>query len=162
MKLFAISLISIFIRSSLVASFDSNHPLKNWQSICFILSCKSVLEKCIQNECFGVNECRNCVQSLNQICLRCVDNILNEQFNSANGEPVIVCDPINSLHETTCSFYCRMKEKESSKCEQIEGLPVCKCYEKTIITSTTEPDTTAISSTTPTTNTDQTGSLASK
>jgi hypothetical protein len=96
-----IAFIYIIIASSLAKALNENEIVRNWEVICSILSCKSVLDRCIQNQCLGADQCRNCVLSKNKICSRCVDSILNEQFNTMNGTQTIICDSSNSLHETT-------------------------------------------------------------
>jgi hypothetical protein len=124
----------------------SSYDQKNWESICSIFSCQPVFDTCILNQCFGIDSCRACVKTQNQNCLRCVDGIINEQYFSINGTQTIICDSINSLHETTCNFYCRMNEKENWKCETIGGYPLCNCYGPNLISTstitTTKPTTT--------------------
>jgi len=124
-----IVLINVLSINSLIESLNQNQSIRTWESICAILSCQSALDKCIRYGCIGLNQCRNCVQTENQNCLRCVDSILNEQFSTTNGTQTIICDSLNSLHETTCNFYCRMKERENWKCEEIGSFPICNCYE---------------------------------
>ena len=126
----------LLVTTCFVESLNSAQSERTWESICSLLSCQSVLDKCIRNECIGVSQCRNCVQNENQNCLRCVDSILNEQFNTLNGTQTIVCDAINNMHQTTCNFYCRMKEFESWKCEQVQQYPLCICYENNLSTTT--------------------------
>jgi hypothetical protein len=109
---------------------------RGWESICSILSCKPVLEFCIRNNCLGKDDCRNCVISENPICVRCVDGLLDEQYFTINGAQTILCDPVNNLHQTTCNFYCRMKETITWKCEQIGGYPLCNCESELISTTT--------------------------
>ena len=137
--------------TSLVGRSNQDRSFKTWETICSILSCKSALEKCVQNNWFGVDGCRSCIQTENLNCLRCVATIFNEQDFSINGTQTIICDSVNSLDETTCNFYCRMKEKNSGKCENIGNYPLCNCYDNnlttevsttTTITTTTEPITT--------------------
>jgi hypothetical protein len=137
---------------------------RGWESICSILSCKPVLENCIRNNCLGKDDCRNCVLSEYQICVRCVDGLLDEQYFTINGKPTIKCDPVNNLHETTCNFYCRMKESVGWKCEQIGGYPLCNCdSEPPNPTRTTTPlPTTAITTKTTTTKPLPLGSLLGK
>lgn len=125
--------------------------IRTWESVCSILSCQSVLDKCIRNNCMGLNQCRNCVQIENQNCLRCVDSILNEQYFSINGTQTIICDSKNMLHETTCNFYCRIKEINLWKCEQIGGYPLCNCNGNNFISTTTFTSTTTTATTTSTT-----------
>jgi hypothetical protein len=142
---------------------------RGWESICSILSCKSVLDNCIRNNCIGKDNCRNCVLSENQMCVRCVDGLWNEQYFPINGTQTIICDPVNNLHLTTCNFYCRMKESFVWKCEQIGGYPLCNCETYLTNTSTSATTTTSTSTitSTPTTATTKTtripfGSLIGK
>jgi len=144
-------ILNLLIATDLVKTLEQNQTLKNWESVCSILSCKLVLDKCIQNGCLGTDQCRNCVQTQNQNCLRCIDSIINEQYFTANGSPTIICDSLNSLHETTCNFYCRMKESENWKCEQIGGYPLCNCYASSISTTTLTTTSTTTMTTTSTT-----------
>jgi hypothetical protein len=116
---------------------------RGWESICSILSCKPILDRCVRNKCLGKDECRNCVLSEYQMCERCVDGLLNDKDFTINGKPTIICDPVNNLHLTTCNFYCRMKETITWKCEQIGGYPLCNC-ESDLMTTTTETTTTKI------------------
>jgi hypothetical protein len=122
-----LSLLTIAVLKIIVAQNSKTQDLKVWENICRILSCKPVLDNCIRNNCMGKDECRNCVQSENSICVRCVDGLLNDQIFTINGTQTIICDPVNSLHQTTCNFYCRMKEGLRWKCELIEGNPLCRC-----------------------------------
>ena len=140
----------LFLITDLAQSFDQKESVKNWESVCSILSCKTVLDKCIQNACLGADQCRSCVQTQNQNCLRCLDSIINEQYFTINGAQTIICDSLNSLHSTTCNCYCRMNESENWKCEQIGGYPLCNCYGST---STTTLSTTASTASTTTTST---------
>ena len=117
--------INILITINCVKSLIPDKSIRNWESICAVLLCKPVLDKCVQNECIGLTQCRNCVQNENPTCLRCVDTIMNEQYFTVNGTQTIICDQVNNLHETTCSFYCRTKEINDWRCEQIGGYPLC-------------------------------------
>ena len=144
---------------------------RGWESICSILSCKPVLENCIRTNCIGKENCRNCVQNENEMCLRCVDGLINEENYLLNGNKTIICDSVNSLHLTTCNFYCRMKELLSWTCEQLGGYPLCNCKSSlmttsltttTIITTTTMPDTTITTATPSTTTKKPLGSLIGK
>ena len=147
---------------------NQDRSFKTWESICSILSCKSALDKCVQNNCFGLDGCRSCIKTENQNCLRCVDSILNEQYFSINGTQTIICDSVNSLHETTCNFYCRMKEINNGKCENIGNYPLCNCNDNnsttagstaTIYTTTSEPITTTTTTIPPTTTTTTTSTI---
>jgi hypothetical protein len=135
MKILLSLLIIIFIIKGIKTNNLKQHE-RGWESMCQILSCKPVLENCIRNNCLGKDGCRNCVLSENQMCVRCVDGLLNEQDFTINGKPTIICDPVNNLHQTTCNFYCRMKETITWKCEQIGGYPLCNCDSELISTST--------------------------
>jgi hypothetical protein len=135
---------------------------RGWESICSILSCKPVLENCIRNNCLGKENCRNCVLSENPICVRCVDGLLDEQYFTINGAQTILCDPVNNLHQTTCNFYCRMKETMTWKCEQIGGYPLCNCESELITTTTTtRPIPTATATTAAVTTTTATTTITS-
>jgi hypothetical protein len=136
-------LLAIFLISIKSFTNGSSFAEKNWESICSIFSCQPALNTCILNQCWGKDACRNCVRTQNQNCLRCVDDILNEEYFSINGTQTIICDSINSLHETTCNFYCRIKEKETWKCEKIGGYPLCNCNEPNFSSPTTVKSTTA-------------------
>jgi hypothetical protein len=140
-NLYSIALFISFLIASALATVlkNENESARNWEVICSILACKSVLDKCVLDQCSGAYECRNCVFTQNQICSRCVDSILNEQENAPGGMQTIICDSSNSLHETTCNFYCRMKGRNNGKCEQTEDYSVCNCNENisTTTTSTT-------------------------
>lgn len=125
-------LLNLLLAISLIESFNQNRSKRSWDSICSLLSCQFVLNKCVQNSCLSIDQCRNCVQTENQNCVRCVDSIINEQFSTTNGTQSIICDAVNSLHETTCNFFCRMKEKNSGKCEQTGGYQLCTCYETSV------------------------------
>jgi hypothetical protein len=135
----------LLVTTCLVEPICSVYLERTWESVCSILSCQSVFDKCIRNECLGVDECRNCVKNENQNCLRCVDSILNEQFTTFNGTQSIVCDEINGLHKTACNFYCRMNQKENWKCETVGGYPLCNCYESNLITTTLKPNVSVLS-----------------
>jgi hypothetical protein len=132
----------------LIAQNSETQVPRSWESICSILSCKPVLENCIRNNCTGKENCRNCVLSENQMCVRCVDGLLNEQYFTINGAQTIICDPVNNLHQTTCNFYCRMKESFVWKCEQAGGYPLCNCESEPITTTTTTTITTKKTTTT--------------
>jgi hypothetical protein len=103
------------------------HHSREWQSICSILSCQPILERCVRNNCEGKDNCRNCVQSENPTCLRCVDGLLNNEDFLVNGIQTIACDVNNIQHQTVCNFYCRIKESFFSKCEIRDNYPVCNC-----------------------------------
>jgi hypothetical protein len=124
--IWSILLILIFENSDCFKLNDS--PVeKSWETICSILSCKPVLDKCIENDCIGIDQCKACVQSQNRNCNRCVDELLKEQLFSINGTQTIICDPMNNLHQTTCGFYCRMSENLDAKCQQVGDNPLCVC-----------------------------------
>ena len=72
-------LIKILLIPSLVYSINENLSSRSWETICSILSCQSVLDRCLN--CIGLNQCINCVQSENNICLRCVDSIINQLYH---------------------------------------------------------------------------------
>jgi hypothetical protein len=129
MKILLSLLIIIFIIKSIKTN-NLKHQERGWESICSILSCKPVLDNCIRKSCLGKDDCRNCVQSENQMCVRCVDGLLNEQDYTINGKPTIECDSANNLPQTTCNFYCRIKESLAWKCEQRGGYPLCNCESK--------------------------------
>jgi hypothetical protein len=157
MKAIKIILIFFIIVTILKISDSENlrkaHDFRTWESICQILSCKPILDRCIRNNCLGKDDCRNCVLSEYQMCVRCVDGLLDEQYFTINGAQTIICDPVNNIHLTTCNFYCRMKESLTWKCEQAGGYPLCNCeQELTTSTTTTQlPTTTTTAKTTTTT-----------
>ena len=138
MKILLNSIIFIQIVKIILAQNSDLQNPRGWESICSILSCKPVLENCIRNNCLGKDDCRNCVISESQMCVRCVDGLLDEQSFTINGAQTIICDPVNNLHQTTCNFYCRMKETMTWKCEQIGGYPLCNC-ESELMTTTSKP-----------------------
>jgi hypothetical protein len=150
MKIF-FSLIIVILIVKDIKSNSLKRQERGWESICSILSCKPVLENCIRNNCIGKDNCRNCVQSENQNCVRCVDGLWNEQYFTINGAQTILCDPVNNLHQTTCNFFCRMKNSLEWKCEQIGGYPLCNC-EGEPMTPTTTTTTTTTATTSATTN----------
>jgi hypothetical protein len=110
----------------------------------------SIIIQTTKKNCLGKDNCQNCVLSENQNCVRCVESLWNEQYFPLNGTQTIICDQVNNLHQTTCNFYCRMKESQTWKCEQIEGYPLCNCITEKI-TTTTLTSSTATTTTTTTT-----------
>jgi hypothetical protein len=148
-----LSLILIVILKIIDALNSETQGARGWESICEILSCKPVLENCIRNNCLGKENCRNCVLSENQNCVRCVDGLWNEQYFAINGTQTIICDQVNNLHQTTCNFFCRMKNYLEWKCEQIGGYPLCNCKSELITPTKTTTTTIATTTTTSTTTT---------
>jgi hypothetical protein len=147
-----LSFILIVILKIIHAQNSETQGAKGWESICEILSCKPVLENCIRNNCLGKDNCRNCVLSENKICIRCVDGLWNEQNFAINGTQTIICDQVNNLHQTTCNFFCRMKNSLEWICEQIGGNPLCNCKSE-LMAQTTTTTTTRLPTTTTTTYT---------
>jgi hypothetical protein len=147
MKIFSSIVAIIFIKEIIAETLVQ----KGWESICSVLSCKPVLDNCIRKNCIGKDECRSCVQSENQICMRCFDSLINEQYFTINGNQTIICDQVNDFHQTTCNFFCRIKGSIAWKCEQFGGYPLCNCEIDLITTKTSEiPTSTATTiSTTP-------------
>jgi hypothetical protein len=130
--------LSIFLNViiiGLIYGFEGDPSFKSWEAICSILSCQSVLDQCIRYNCIGLNQCRSCVQTENQICVRCVDSVINQQYITINGTQTIECDEENPLHETICNFNCRLKEKPNWKCEKIKDNQVCYCFENDLMTT---------------------------
>jgi hypothetical protein len=133
-RFYSIIFTIILLKTFEVASL--HRTLKNWESYCAILSCQPVLNQCVQDGCLGISNCTNCVKTSDQNCVRCVDSIINEQLYTINGNPTILCDTTNSIHQAACGFYCRTKEETNWTCEIIEGYPLCNCNEKILATST--------------------------
>jgi hypothetical protein len=117
----------LYITSHLSFAFVQEKASKNWESICQILSCEPILKNCIQLGCLGETDCKNCVQLNSPNCVRCIDTILIEQFYSINGQSTIICDRLNSVHLTTCEFFCRLNYKTSWQCESYNNFPLCNC-----------------------------------
>ncbi len=79
-------LLSLLIIVTFIKDINTNkiwgkQDPRGWECICSILSSKPVLDNaCIRKSCLGKDDCRNCVQSENQMCVRCVDSLLDEQY----------------------------------------------------------------------------------
>jgi len=128
---------------------------KGWESTCKILFCQTSLQTCVTNGCMGQVDCRKCIETVNQNCLRCYDDIISQAFYlQSNNQPTIVCDKNLDLHQVSCQLFCRSNNYVDSKCDIVNGVPVCNCLSNSSSTTTS-------TSTTPTPTTTTTLSTAS-
>ena len=137
MKQLSIFWLSLFLMIGSIRS--ENLTSKAWQSICKLSSCEPTLKECINQSCFGKENCRSCVEDYSANCLRCVDDIHDPTalITLPDNRKTIVCDMNNELHLTVCNFFCRSSYKPSSKCEIKFDVPVCSCMDSTISLTTT-------------------------
>jgi len=147
----------IFITYSVtLAKSETNQVItaKGWESTCKILFCQTTLQTCVTNGCLGQQDCRKCIETVNQNCLRCYDDMVSQAYyTSINNQPTIVCDKNLELHQVSCQLFCRTNNFIDSKCDLVNNVPLCNCISTTTTTSTTTPTTTTTTPTTTTTKT---------
>ena len=125
---------------------------KGWESTCKILFCQTSLQTCVTNGCLGQVDCRKCIESVNQNCLRCYDDIVSQAFYiQSNNQPTIVCDKNSDLHQVSCQLFCRSNNYADSKCDIVNNVPVCNCLLNSSSSTATSTSTTPSTTTSTTT-----------
>ncbi len=137
-----------FLSRKSFESFDLSQRI--WITSCRPDICLNALNKCIDSNCFTIDQCKHCVIDESINCAQCAIELFNEKhLQNINETSYLICDPNDNVQVTGCQLYCRGKLFSNGHCERVENFPVCKCEENFSTISLTK--TTTISTTQTTT-----------
>ena len=128
-KIFYLIFIVLFVGETKCKELERSYSVyKNCITTCSISSCSIAIEYCM-TQCYSVNDCKSCLINRDPLCSICANDI----FNSNNmfqvyGQSYLLCDQYGYFQASVCQFYCKAYSKTIGKCNDVQGLSACLCY----------------------------------